>query len=961
MKSKFIILISFLAITQAMQAQNIIVDTSNATQLYEKAHQLITIKDSLPKTQLLLEKAKTLYNSYPQSSSKIKIDALLSFVYFQNKLKQKAYELAHQVIQDGEKTLLLHQRKSLGFAYLTMCLYYRESDVKQSLDYGKKALAVSSPTQDIYFSIVTPLAYGYSNNSDYQSLNALVQQVDSIIENAENQKLKKFKYIVYEGQMRYFAAIRNFESAVIYGEKLIRELEKEERISMAATLTNVGQYYFRLGKPKEALNYSIRASEAYKDKKSPKYGAYLGNLGIAYVANQQFEKAIATFEQAIKLMEQDPQGNLSNIIFCFANIGTAYNDLGHPEKGVSAMEKGLQYGQNNPYYIYNLGALAIEIQQLEKGLKLFHKTLISITKIFDNDNIMSNPSPYETYTSFRLAGGLLLNKGLTQIKIGRRDNDYKFLKAGIATLDLAVNVYNDLEAKAKGFEQSKFIMNQATLNALNYKAGALYDLYLLDNDEAILEDLFKAFEQRKAMQLIETLSPSPLPDALYQEEKQLVTAIQLHGQQLDLAKVKKMPKDSIDFFQEKLFRANNKMKSFLDKIAKDYPKNETNSSINYAKIQSIQSQLDDNTLVISYNDASSAGYYISTISHNTSQVFRLEKPIDYSKVERLNQLIQDPFAFQRAIREEFIQVSHELYNVLIQPIEKELANKSKLMIIPESKLFNLPFEILLSSNTTSPYSDLNYLIKSFDINYHYSATAYLKLQSKPSIQDNSLLAFAPVFEKGEQMSDATRSLDFMVDSLYRSINNNRFVALPNTKREVKTIAKMLRKKGKKKVLLDKNASKTNLSKAFMQSSYQFIHIATHGLVNFKNPKLSALACYSSGNDMDNLFYTNEIQNADIQADLVVLSSCESGIGQLIHGEGLIALNRSFFYSGAKNVLFSLWKVNDRLSSEFMIEFYKNYLEGQTYTNALRNTKLKMLENPEAALPKNWAAFILMGE
>jgi CHAT domain-containing protein len=113
--------------------------------------------------------------------------------------------------------------------------------------------------------------------------------------------------------------------------------------------------------------------------------------------------------------------------------------------------------------------------------------------------------------------------------------------------------------------------------------------------------------------------------------------------------------------------------------------------------------------------------------------------------------------------------------------------------------------------------------------------------------------------------------------------------------------------------------------------------------------------------MDNLIYANEIQFKNINADLVVLSSCESGIGQFVAGEGLIALNRSFIYSGAKNVLFSLWKVSDKYSSELMIDFYKSYFENQSYTTALRQAKLKMLTDATKAQPKYWSAFVLMGE
>ena len=105
---------------------------------------------------------------------------------------------------------------------------------------------------------------------------------------------------------------------------------------------------------------------------------------------------------------------------------------------------------------------------------------------------------------------------------------------------------------------------------------------------------------------------------------------------------------------------------------------------------------------------------------------------------------------------------------------------------------------------------------------------------------------------------------------------------------------------------------------------------------------------------------HEIYNLQINSDLVVLSSCESGLGELLTGEGMMGLNRSFVYAGVPNVIFSLWKVLDQVGSEMMIEFYKEVLSGKSYSAALRATKLKMLANEATASPEFWSAFLLIG-
>ena len=100
-----------------------------------------------------------------------------------------------------------------------------------------------------------------------------------------------------------------------------------------------------------------------------------------------------------------------------------------------------------------------------------------------------------------------------------------------------------------------------------------------------------------------------------------------------------------------------------------------------------------------------------------------------------------------------------------------------------------------------------------------------------------------------------------------------------------------------------------------------------------------------------MLYANDIRNEKVKADLVILSSYESELGRKVGGDGLIALNRAFIYAGARNVISSLWKINDRYSSEFMINFLQEVVSGQSYTNALRQTKLRLPADPATAQPR----------
>ena len=108
-------------------------------------------------------------------------------------------------------------------------------------------------------------------------------------------------------------------------------------------------------------------------------------------------------------------------------------------------------------------------------------------------------------------------------------------------------------------------------------------------------------------------------------------------------------------------------------------------------------------------------------------------------------------------------------------------------------------------------------------------------------------------------------------------------------------------------------------------------------------------------------YSNELYNLELNADLVVLSACETGLGKLVRGEGILGFTRGLLYSGARNIIVSLWKVMDKSTSEFMIDFYRGVLEGDDYTTSLRETKLKMIKEGKYSAPKYWAPFVLIGK
>jgi CHAT domain-containing protein len=145
--------------------------------------------------------------------------------------------------------------------------------------------------------------------------------------------------------------------------------------------------------------------------------------------------------------------------------------------------------------------------------------------------------------------------------------------------------------------------------------------------------------------------------------------------------------------------------------------------------------------------------------------------------------------------------------------------------------------------------------------------------------------------------------------------------------------------------------------------YRYVHLATHAVVDENHPALSRLLfAPESGSAEHGVLTLGDVYNLRLNADLVVLSACDTGRGEIARGEGIIGLTRGFLYAGARSLLVSLWPVSDEATTRLMLDFYTELLKGETKARALREAKLRNLtRNPEHAKPFYWSSLVLVGD
>lgn len=931
-------------------------DTAQANRYCEQA--LAT--DDIDEAIKLVEQGIQLYEAHPFCLNYLGAKSYLSYL-FCSKDNIKSGQIAQEAIDLAEAQNIPKDDEAIKWAYFSFINSYSTGSPSKSLEYGEILLKQLPKPSMSHFDVLSLLGKSTMMLNDISTLNSLLTEMQAMLEQTSDSSLLIYYVPLYILKSSVNNMTNNYHESIIYSKKAIEANKIYSFFGdnfIKGEYGNISRCYSSLNNTKEAQKWLEKYINEVDtvDFNAVNLYYYYSRINHLYQTAGQYYKSLEYVEKGINVLlpYQDTQKGL--LMQAYYNKANANYNLGQYEEAEKNIDKSLKYEESDEPRSLKIDIL-IQGKKLNEALELIQSQLKSKIPNFYPKDVHENPLKHQITSNFAVDIQRLLGiKAKSLYRLSKVDtvNRLPLLEASIAANELFLFAKNYYLYFTKTSSTGKFCY------VCSYEIGLTIvqnEIYSITENEADLDKTFEYVEKHKAKFLLETLQKENLPEGVLEQKKEVSEQVDFYEFKMKLAAA-----DSIDFFEKKYLESLKNSENFSKKIAEEYPKDAIFlNNMHPAKIADIQKVLPDDHIVISYayTLANILAFSITSDKKRLTEISIASNPVE--QINELIQLLKNPLIVQKSKRERFIDISHSLYKTLIEPLEDEIRGKKTLSFIMSGELFHLPIELLLASDEKKNFEELDFLIKNYEVNYHYSATAYILLKDRPSIKNYSLLAFAPVFGEKEIVSNGLRSLNLTSEE-YNGVENDKFISLPNSKKEVKAIAKILEKKGETTILLEKEATKKKLLQAINKKPYQFLHIATHGIVNINNPKLSALACYSDNeNSNDDLLFATEIQMEEIQADLVVLSSCESGIGRLIEGEGLIALNRSFIYSGARNVLFSLWKVNDQYSSDLMINFYKNYIKTPSYTTALREAKLKLLQNPTTANPRFWAPFVLMGE
>jgi CHAT domain-containing protein/Tfp pilus assembly protein PilF len=857
------------------------------------------------------------------------------------------------------------------------------------------------------------MAFAHANLGEDDRAFVLLDEAEALQRKAKSRVQPRLAQILIGkgaalwGQGKYDPAIAAYEQAITM-------LEKEgsvHRSSLASAYSNLANAYWSKSDYDEALIFHGKAlpllvtalGEAHPD-----VGTAYMNLAVIELMKGDHATAIASAEKALSILVPALGERHDLVVQAYGTLGSAYTQKGDPDRGLALLEKAraLQpslpekgyrdtaviyssladayrakgdstralrhhrqalaidlsiYGERHPDVaedLSNLGEVYLEKGNEDEALRFFARAIAAN----DSQPVTADPDldpPSETAFSEEFLLKALKGAARARAKRGRRPERPR--DRGLEQASLAYeNASRLIDRIRAGYraEGSKLSLAASATEVYDQALQTELELRRHTGEERHLENAFRYAEKSKAGILRDALNEAEarsfagIPGGLLEKERQLRIDLAAADRSLTEAQLDKSVEGGrLQDLREKQFTLKREYDALQKRFEREYP-DYYDLKYRFATVGTVEVReetLDEGTVLVEY-----------FLGREQIFVFTITaQDLDVASVARGASLEADLQELRQAISAQdfasYARSAHRLYRLLLAPVEGRTAGKD-LVIVPDGLLSIVPFDALLQreANPASDPRELPYVLRDHAVSYAYSATVLLQgLRRKRERPTDELVAFAPVFaEGGPRHADAPRPL-------------------PASRKEVTDVrALFTRQQGffsgwlsdRSRVYTGKDATEGRLKSGGLER-HRYIHLATHGIVDEEHPGLSRLLLMPEARSgEDGVLHLGEIYNLRLNADLVVLSACDTGRGRLARGEGIIGLTRGFLYAGAQSLLVSLWPVADAATSDLMVDFYAELLAGRPKAQALRVAKLRtMSRNPEYAKPYYWSSLVLVGQ
>ena len=829
---------------------------------------------------------------------------------------------------------------TLALIYHSIGLVNFRTDIQKALAATQQAIAIREQLKDTVELVKSCLnmTFFYKNYADTPQ--KAKPYYEKIIELGYGPKNKQFfNSLMLLGEMErdegdYIRAIQHFQLALSYLENPQEEPSIKQKGVFLYLLGSVYNEMLTEKHLKTALSYLQQSSDVLASIEIGQAGlaeSYIAT-GSTYEELHDLNQSITYYQKAKTIFEQEERWD--RVVSTSNNLGIVYKKLGQYSDAIDVLKSGLNirqelYGEGfhpaKAIPTNNLAAVYLAEHDFEKALNLFQEAILHALPNFHSNDIQQNPSKAQLKTEFYNKDMLLTfisDKAMAWLQWYKVEKDVQMLQQGLNALHLSDFLIDQIRFSHSA-EESKLVWRQKVHRIYE---TALETTYLLGNTE----QAFYFLEKSKSILLLDALVASDarsiIPEAIANQEKELNKTI------LDLKQSLAEVSDN-QVARKELLDAQKERQELIASLSKTNPRyHELRYTTQVLSLQEAQEQHTSSSHFLLSYFYGDQHVYIMALGPQYKQLFQIARneELDERLIRLIGQL-QDASAILNA-PQQYAEDAHYVYTQLMKPVFSVPLNStpSSLTLVLDGILQYLPFEALLNEQSTSyNLSQLPYLIRKHQISYAYSATI-LNKQSKRerTLSTTQVLGFAPFAKTKGPLGQ-----------------------LPNSEEELKSIQQL----AKGQYTFDQKANSQSFRE--MAPQHAILHLSTHASANTERGQP---CIYFS----DQQLFLADLYSMELGTDLVVLSACETGLGKLQTGEGVMSLARGFTFAGAKSLISSLWSVNDRSTARIFTRLYENLRQQQSKSEALYQSKLAYLNSDEVSdfqkSPYYWAGFVHIG-
>lgn len=875
---------------------------------------------------------------------------------------------------------------ALASAYNSLAEAHRQkANLNRAAQYLEEALSLRQGIYGERHIKLAPIYLGlsavYTEQGKALAAAQMLGQLQIIIE-AQTPAQPEWRALAQLGYGHHHQAVDQVKAALQHYQAAATESERlpESHPTQAKCLAALGQYWLYLGEPAAALPHLRRAAGIYQAI-GPGYVLDLADLyndiGLCYRHRKQLPQAIGYHEEAITLYLNSEQRAHTNLYGFYRNIGKCLLQQGSHSAARYYFHQAISGTDpyNDVLALLQIGQSYLSQRAWEEAAANAKQALAFCRKHRLESELPIILAEYQLGRSIagRDAATALAHygRGLSAIAASPAPSLYAYEEVMLRTASAscqfqrAWQMGNAEEAATalRNYETAldlltqmeyAFTDEQSSL-LLRYDFADLFDgliavcFYLseVQPQRGYQERAFHYAEAYKAAQLRRSLrGRAPphrfaVPDSLLAHARYLRQCVHLEQERCRKLERQLLPDaQNLSRQYERLGQAITEYRALRQQLSLAYP--------TYAKwmqqdslvtLQQLQTELLPGQTLLEYTLADSV-LYVFAVNDSEYRLLRQKLPEDFQeKVERFYLLARtrpDVQTNPSAAAARLIELGHELYEILIDPVQPLLGESC--IIVPDRLLCYLPFAALLEApSATAPhlFKVHPYFGRSQAISYSYSATLLQLMRALPlAPPPATLLAVAPSFDNNPAGLRPLRHNQLEAQRLHQQVPG---IYL-----------------GGAKAGIERFKAEAPL--------HRMIHLATHSAMHSEIPEDGFMAFHPGEEGEQGLLYLSEIYSLPLAAELVTLSACQTGIGSLQEGEGLMSVARAFAYAGSRSLVATLWSIDDEQTEAIMEGFYWQIVAGKDKASALQKSQLEYLAatNHDYAHPYYWAAITVIG-